>query len=478
MTDRPHLSYLPSSPTPLFSNSLNRPTPRHQPPPHVRTSHLRASAPATVLLTSVLRHSPPRHASRLPVFETPLRRIAASTSRGHRLLELDADSTFARPSKAHVAGKKKGRARVGRPTPARARSQGGLPGPVTGQVGAQDEGRGAGPGTEVPGPTCPIAIPAAINVQCHNFIFPLFITAFAVKSFIGREKNPISFHRSRRLASTLRFEAFTSSVRELKMGQDKFLVVTDLVSLSVSAVRDAVKGLKEGVEDFDPLVITQASSQSLISVESSSIDGIVSLCKSLDFPSEQLLADISRILKPGGTILLSSTRETSQGRTVNSSLERKLLLAGFLDLKSSSGGHSFGVSGKKPTWKIGSSFIIKKISQALPKVQIDDDAELIDEDSLLTEEDLTKPQLPPVGDCEVGSTRKACKNCTCGRAEAEEKVEKLGLTMDQLDNPQSACGNCGLGDAFRCGTCPYKGLPPFKLGEKVSLSGNFLAADI
>ena len=45
-----------------------------------------------------------------------------------------------------------------------------------------------------------------------------------------------------------------------------------------------------------------------------------------------------------------------------------------------------------------------------------------------------------VGDCEVGKTRKACKNCTCGRAEAEEKV-KLGLTMDQLNNPQSACGN-------------------------------------
>lgn len=45
------------------------------------------------------------------------------------------------------------------------------------------------------------------------------------------------------------------------------------------------------------------------------------------------------------------------------------------------------------------------------------------------------------GDCEVGSTRKACKNCTCGRAEAEEKVEKLGVTLDQLNNPQSACGN-------------------------------------
>jgi len=46
-----------------------------------------------------------------------------------------------------------------------------------------------------------------------------------------------------------------------------------------------------------------------------------------------------------------------------------------------------------------------------------------------------------VGDCEVGATRKACKNCTCGRAEAEQKVEKLGLTAEQLNNPESACGN-------------------------------------
>ncbi|KAI3756433.1 hypothetical protein L1987_56253 [Smallanthus sonchifolius] len=106
--------------------------------------------------------------------------------------------------------------------------------------------------------------------------------------------------------------------------------------------------------------------------------------------------------------------------------------------------------------------------------------DLIDEDSLLSEEDLKKPEVPPVGDCEVGSTRKACKNCVCGRAEEEEeeKVQKLGVTMDQLENPQSSCGSCGLGDAFRCNTCPYKGLPPFKLGQKVTLSGNFLAADL
>ncbi|KAK4487382.1 hypothetical protein RD792_001563, partial [Penstemon davidsonii] len=252
-----------------------------------------------------------------------------------------------------------------------------------------------------------------------------------------------------------------------KMGQDKLLVLTDQVSLSLSAVREAIKAVKnEGVENCDPLVITQASPYSLLSVESSSTDNVVAISKSSEFPSDQLLANISRVLKPGGTILLRLSSQSAPGQVTNSSLERKLLLAGFLDIQPSENSQTFEMVAKKPSWKTGSSFSIKKTSQVLPKVQIADDMDLIDEDSLLTEEDLKKPQLPP-GDCEVGITRKACKNCTCGRAEAEEKVLKLEPTIDQLNNPQSACGSCGLGDAFRCSTCPYKGLPAFKLGEKV-----------
>ena len=49
-----------------------------------------------------------------------------------------------------------------------------------------------------------------------------------------------------------------------------------------------------------------------------------------------------------------------------------------------------------------------------------------------------------VGGCEVGASRKACKNCTCGRAEAEAKVEKLELTAEQINNPQSSCGSVSI----------------------------------
>ncbi|GJU44673.1 anamorsin [Tanacetum coccineum] len=258
------------------------------------------------------------------------------------------------------------------------------------------------------------------------------------------------------------------------------LAVTDNVVVPLNHVLTAVRLLlvKDDVST-NPLILTQASLLSSLPVDASSTDFVVSISKSSDFPGDKFFEEFSRVLKPGGEIVIHQTSADAK-ETTKSSLERKLLVAGFSDIQVVQVAElqSFGIKAKKPTWKLGSSFSLKKPVKSLPKVLIDDEMDLIDEDSLLSEEDLKKPQLPPVGDCEVGSTRKACKNCSCGRAEEEEKVKKLGITMDQLENPQSACGSCGLGDAFRCGTCPYKGLPPFKLGQKVTLSDNFLAADI
>ena len=109
---------------------------------------------------------------------------------------------------------------------------------------------------------------------------------------------------------------------------------------------------------------------------------------------------------------------------------------------------------------------------------------MIDEAELLTADDLRRPAPSTTttnpDDCEVdGKTnaRKACKNCSCGRAEAEATGQRVVLTQEMVDNPTSACGSCYLGDAFRCASCPYRGLPSFAPGQKVALPAGMLASD-
>ncbi|KAJ3355336.1 Anamorsin [Entophlyctis luteolus] len=121
---------------------------------------------------------------------------------------------------------------------------------------------------------------------------------------------------------------------------------------------------------------------------------------------------------------------------------------------------------------------------------VDGEDELEDEDLLLAEED----KLPPLvttacsdATGTAGQKRKACKNCTCGLADEMEKEEEA-LNAKILDEivvvkpakkaPTSSCGNCYLGDAFRCGSCPYLGMPAFQPGETVTLAGNLLNDDL
>jgi anamorsin len=119
----------------------------------------------------------------------------------------------------------------------------------------------------------------------------------------------------------------------------------------------------------------------------------------------------------------------------------------------------------------------------------------IDPSSLLQPSDLVRP----VTTCEpvaAGAPRrkKACKGCSCGLAELEAEEAKSGkviMLSGQVDGEAivvgqnekqrlieaaknaskatSSCGSCFLGDAFRCASCPYLGLPAFKPGEKVEI---------
>jgi len=91
---------------------------------------------------------------------------------------------------------------------------------------------------------------------------------------------------------------------------------------------------------------------------------------------------------------------------------------------------------------------------------------LVDEDALLTEADREAPARPDGEACGPGR-RKACKDCTCG---LKEELEAGGGAAEAPKKDfKSACGNCSLGDAFRCAGCPYLGQPAFSEGEKVTL---------
>ncbi|XP_014285968.1 anamorsin homolog [Halyomorpha halys] len=137
----------------------------------------------------------------------------------------------------------------------------------------------------------------------------------------------------------------------------------------------------------------------------------------------------------------------------------------------------FQIEGEKPNYDVGSSAKINlPVSDNVAAVwKLDDtvDDDIIDADELLDEEDLKKPDPASLKVCGTTGKRKACKNCSCGLADELEKE-----TSTVKETPKSSCGNCYLGDAFRCASCPYLGTPAFKPGEKIQLSGIQLKADV
>ena len=108
---------------------------------------------------------------------------------------------------------------------------------------------------------------------------------------------------------------------------------------------------------------------------------------------------------------------------------------------------------------------------------------LVDADALLTEADRARP-VPTCEPVTAATPRRkrACKGCTCGLAELEQEERKNGkvvlvdgtgqsgaMVVDAAERDRlvaaaasapkatSSCGNCFLGDAFRCASCPYLG---------------------
>jgi hypothetical protein len=219
------------------------------------------------------------------------------------------------------------------------------------------------------------------------------------------------------------------------------------------------------------------------------MESIEATLRSSEQLSPETLSAFFDALKPGGRLGVfvkgGGEEEDSSSAMIQKEVSKRLTLEGFEDVvvsetqTSVSGTSATKVSGRKPTWERGVTFSLgekktKKtlVSKASAWEEDDDERdEMIDEDALLTEKDKAKPTAEGEG---VGCppTRKPCKDCTCGRKEEEEMKEnatpassvvKMDLENDPNDETfKSACGNCALGDAFRCAGCPYLGQPAFK----------------
>ncbi|GAM20811.1 hypothetical protein SAMD00019534_039860 [Acytostelium subglobosum LB1] len=187
------------------------------------------------------------------------------------------------------------------------------------------------------------------------------------------------------------------------------------------------------------------------------------------------LQSLSSALKDGG--LLAVYQSTPQNLTLD------LLCNGFVDVTSSDYNGLALTCAAKPDWNTGASQSVNIVPQSAGWGNVGNNDARIDESELLSEADKNVKPSTTLEDCGVGSKKKACKNCTCGLAEMEaagEEAPKPKLTKEMIENPgvNSNCGSCSLGDAFRCKGCPYRGLPSFKVGEKIVLPDDFLTDDI
>ncbi|XP_072168849.1 anamorsin homolog [Diadema setosum] len=282
-------------------------------------------------------------------------------------------------------------------------------------------------------------------------------------------------------------------------------------------IKELVERLSSKVTGKGKVQVENEERLTLSAHRPSSFD--VALVGALDPPTQthtfEVLAELAKVLKPKGRLLLREpVVETENGsglRTANK-LKSALKLSGFINVELTEVPHPstpdiarsrnltdhaqlrvVETSCSKPDFEVGSSaalplsFSLKPTAEPVQKSgdvakvwtlsafdMADDDVDIIDSDTLLEEEDLKKPDPSSLrAECGPNSgRRKACKNCSCGLAEelAEGKEVKTKPVT-------SSCGSCYLGDAFRCASCPYLGMPAFKPGEKIALSSRQLNAD-
>lgn len=250
-----------------------------------------------------------------------------------------------------------------------------------------------------------------------------------------------------------------------------------------------------------------------------------------DAASPVLLSALHSALQPNAKIIVEAGELVDA--TAAQKVKAELTIAGFTDIQtdvatgvvsaskpasassSFSIGSSSGASSALPLRrKLGGGASASSAKKSLWATQPASADDLIDQSSLLRDADFVATTAVKRPDCDVGpgqgKKKKACKGCTCGLRELQEEEERnanvVQLDTEDMDMPNgdapaggkrtevtetiigkdgkpktikriqvdtkgatSSCGSCFLGDAFRCSSCPYLGLPAFEPGQKVEI---------
>ena len=251
-----------------------------------------------------------------------------------------------------------------------------------------------------------------------------------------------------------------------------------------------IEKLQSKCGNEEKIAVEHADRLSFANYNQSTFDCIISNLLTPVFAANtsEGLANYLRLLKPKGFLVVFGKE------TALSSLESELKLSGYQNLHTESENSIACVFAEKPNFEVGVTRKLKfaskvqqaeeakKVSEKVWLFSVNDiqEDDLINTDDLLDDKDILKPVASTQFDCGTSkeAKKKACKNCTCGLAEEIEN-EAAGQQKKNVEsaNFKSACGSCYLGDAFRCASCPYLGMPAFKPGEKVQLK-EFGKADI
>ena len=166
-------------------------------------------------------------------------------------------------------------------------------------------------------------------------------------------------------------------------------------------------------------------------------------------PSNGILEMLLPLLSPGATLTLRVPSAAA------SDADTSLLFAGFVNARAraSSSSDISEIDAQKPQYEAGAASLLPTARPAARAWTLSADDDAIDEDALLSLPDAAASAAVKIAndDCDlIAGVRKACANCSCGRAEADASSKPPPVAVDN-----SACGSCYLGDAFRCSGCRH-----------------------